>query len=217
MEPILKGLGLLLEWQNILLIFGGVFIGVLVGALPGLSSPMAIALLMPFTISLDPVASIAMMAALYCAGTFGGSITAILINAPGAPPAVATAFDGYPMAQQGKAGKALAIAAWSSFAGGTLATFYLLFLAPSLSKVSLSFRSPDYFALMLLGLTAIAAFSSKGQFLKAMMMVVLGLMLASVGQDSLSDITRFTFNNMNLTDGISFVLVVMATLSLIHI
>ena len=87
-------------------------------------------------------------------------------------------------------------------------------MAPSLSKVSLSFRSPDYFALMILGLTAIAAFSSKGQFLKAMMMVVLGLMLASVGQDSLSDITRFTFNNMNLTDGISFVLVVMATFAM---
>ena len=118
------------------------------------------------------------------------------------------------MAQQGKAGKALAIAAWSSFAGGTLAAIYLLFMAPSLSKVSLSFRSPDYFALMILGLTAIAAFSSKGQFIKAMMMVVLGLMLASVGQDSLSDITRFTFNNMNLTDGISFVLVVMATFAM---
>jgi len=118
------------------------------------------------------------------------------------------------MAQQGKAGKALAIAAWSSFAGGTLASIYLLFLAPSLSKVSLSFRSPDYFALMILGLTAIAAFSSKGQFLKAMMMVVLGLMLASVGQDSLSDITRFTFNNMNLSDGISFVLIVMATFAM---
>ena len=84
MEPILKGLGLLLEWQNILLIFGGVFIGVLVGALPGLSSPMAIALLMPFTISLDPIASIAMMAALYCAGTFGGSITCLLYTSDAA-------------------------------------------------------------------------------------------------------------------------------------
>ncbi len=98
---------------------------------------------------------------------------------------------------------------------GTVATSFDGYpMAPSLSKVSLSFRSPDYFALMILGLTAIAAFSSKGQFLKAMMMVVLGLMLASVGQDSLSDITRFTFNNMNLTDGISFVLVVMATFAM---
>jgi putative tricarboxylic transport membrane protein len=118
------------------------------------------------------------------------------------------------MAQQGKAGKALAIAAYSSFAGGTIAAIFLLFAAPSLSKVSLSFRSPDYFGLMILGLTAVAAFSSKGNFLKAMMMCVLGLMLASVGQDSLSDITRFTFNNMNLSDGISFVLVVMATFAM---
>ena len=118
------------------------------------------------------------------------------------------------MAQQGKAGKALAIAAYSSFAGGTLAAIFLLFAAPSLSKVSLAFRSPDYFALMVLGLTAVSAFSSKGQFLKAMMMVVLGLMLASVGQDTLSDIPRFVFNNMNLSDGISFVLVVMATFAM---
>jgi len=118
------------------------------------------------------------------------------------------------MAQQGKAGKALAIAAYSSFAGGTIAAIFLLIAAPSLSKVSLSFRSPDYFGLMILGLTAVAAFSSKGQFLKAMMMCVLGLMLASVGQDSLSDITRFTFNNINLSDGISFVLVVMATFAM---
>ena len=118
------------------------------------------------------------------------------------------------MAQQGKAGKALAIAAYSSFAGGTISAIFLLIAAPSLSLVSLSFRSPDYFGLMILGLTAVAAFSSKGNFLKAMMMVVLGLMLASVGQDTLSDITRFTFNNMNLSDGISFVLVVMATFAM---
>ena len=109
MEDIIKGIGLLLEFQNILLILSGVLIGVLVGALPGLSSPMAIALLIPFTISLDPVAAIAMMAALYCAGTFGGSITAILINAPGAPPAVATALDGYPMAKNGEPGRALGL------------------------------------------------------------------------------------------------------------
>jgi putative tricarboxylic transport membrane protein len=127
---------------------------------------------------------------------------------------VATSFDGYPMAQQGKAGKALAIAAYSSFAGGTIAAIFLLIAAPSLSKVSLSFRSPDYFGLMILGLTAVAAFSSKGNFLKAMMMCVLGLMLASVGQDTLSDIPRFTFNTMNLSDGISFVLVVMATFAM---
>ncbi|MDH3195822.1 MAG: tripartite tricarboxylate transporter permease, partial [Hyphomicrobiales bacterium] len=100
MEPVLEGLSLVLDLNNIVLIFAGVLIGVLVGALPGLSSPMAVALLLPFTLSLEPVPAICMMAALYCAGTFGGSITAILINAPGAPPAVAPAFDGYPMAKR---------------------------------------------------------------------------------------------------------------------
>ena len=180
----------------------------------GLGPMTAIALMIPITYGFEPATGLILMAGVYYGAVFGGSTSSILLNAPGVPGTVATSFDGYPMAQQGKAGKALAIAAWSSFAGGTLSAIYLLFMAPSLSKVSLSFRSPDYFALMILGLTAIAAFSSKGQFLKAMMMVVLGLMLASVGQDSLSDITRYTFNNMNLTDGISFVLVVMATFAM---
>ena len=213
-EGILIGLKTALTFQNILMVMIGCFFGTIIGMLPGLGPMTAIALMIPITYGFDPATGLILMAGVYYGAVFGGSTSSILLNAPGVPGTVATSFDGYPMAQQGKAGKALAIAAWSSFAGGTLASIYLLFLAPSLSKVSLSFRSPDYFALMILGLTAIAAFSSKGQFLKAMMMVILGLMLASVGQDSLSDITRFTFNTMNLTDGISFVLVVMATFAM---
>ena len=213
-EGILIGLKTALTFQNILMVMIGCFFGTIIGMLPGLGPMTAIALMIPITYGFDPATGLILMAGVYYGAVFGGSTSSILLNAPGVPGTVATSFDGYPMAQQGKAGKALAIAAWSSFAGGTLASIYLLFLAPSLSKVSLSFRSPDYFALMILGLTAIAAFSSKGQFLKAMMMVVLGLMLASVGQDSLSDITRFTFNTMNLTDGISFVLIVMATFAM---
>ena len=213
-EGILIGLKTALTFQNIFMVMIGCFFGTIIGMLPGLGPMTAIALMIPITYGFDPATGLILMAGVYYGAVFGGSTSSILLNAPGVPGTVATSFDGYPMAQQGKAGKALAIAAWSSFAGGTLASIYLLFLAPSLSKVSLSFRSPDYFALMILGLTAIAAFSSKGQFLKAMMMVVLGLMLASVGQDSLSDISRFTFNNMNLSDGISFVLVVMATFAI---
>jgi len=213
-EGILIGLKTALTFQNIFMVMIGCFFGTIIGMLPGLGPMTAIALMIPITYCFDPATGLILMAGVYYGAVFGGSTSSILLNAPGVPGTVATSFDGYPMAQQGKAGKALAIAAWSSFAGGTLASIYLLFLAPSLSKVSLSFRSPDYFALMILGLTAIAAFSSKGQFLKAMMMVVLGLMLASVGQDSLSDITRFTFNNMNLSDGISFVLIVMATFAM---
>jgi len=213
-EGILIGLKTALTFQNLLMVMIGCFFGTIIGMLPGLGPMTAIALMIPITYGFDPATGLILMAGVYYGAVFGGSTSSILLNAPGVPGTVATSFDGYPMAQQGKAGKALAIAAYSSFAGGTLAAIYLLFMAPSLSKVSLSFRSPDYFALMILGLTAIAAFSSKGQFLKAMMMVILGLMLASVGQDSLSDITRFTFNTMNLTDGISFVLIVMATFAM---
>ena len=213
-EGILIGLKTALSFQNLLMVIIGCFAGTIIGMLPGLGPMTAIALMIPITYGFEPSTGLILMAGVYYGAVFGGSTSSILINAPGVPSTVATSFDGYPMAQQGKAGKALAIAAYSSFAGGTIAAIFLLFAAPSLSKVSLSFRSPDYFGLMILGLTAVAAFSSKGQFLKAMMMCVLGLMLASVGQDSLSDITRFTFNNMNLSDGISFVLVVMATFAM---
>jgi putative tricarboxylic transport membrane protein len=213
-EGILIGLKTALSFQNLLMVMIGCFAGTIIGMLPGLGPMTAIALMIPITYGFEPSTGLILMAGVYYGAVFGGSTSSILINAPGVPGTVATSFDGYPMAQQGKAGKALAIAAYSSFAGGTIAAIFLLFAAPSLSKVSLSFRSPDYFGLMILGLTAVAAFSSKGNFLKAMMMCVLGLMLASVGQDSLSDITRFTFNNMNLSDGISFVLVVMATFAM---
>ena len=213
-EGILIGLSTALSLTNILMVMVGCFAGTIIGMLPGLGPMTAIALMIPITYGFDPSTGLILMAGVYYGAVFGGSTSSILLNAPGIPGTVATAFDGYPMAQQGKAGKALAIAAYSSFAGGTISAIFLLVAAPSLSKVSLAFRSPDYFALMILGLTAISAFSSKGQFLKAMMMVVLGLMLATVGQDSLSDITRFTFNNMNLTDGISFVLIVMATFAM---
>jgi putative tricarboxylic transport membrane protein len=213
-EGILIGLTTALTLQNILMVMVGCFFGTIIGMLPGLGPMTAIALMIPITYGFEAATGLILMAGVYYGAVFGGSTSSILLNAPGVPGTVATSFDGYPMAQQGKAGKALAIAAWSSFAGGTLSAIYLLFMAPSLSKVSLSFRSPDYFALMILGLTAVSAFSAKGEFLKAMMMVILGLMLASVGQDSLSDITRFTFNNMNLTDSISFVLLVMATFAM---
>ena len=213
-EGILIGIKTALSFQNLIMVIVGCFAGTIIGMLPGLGPMTAIALMIPITYGFDPATGLILMAGVYYGAVFGGSTSSILINAPGVPGTVATSFDGYPMAQQGKAGKALAIAAYSSFAGGTISAIFLLVAAPSLSKVSLSFRSPDYFGLMILGLTAVAAFSSKGNFLKAMMMCVLGLMLASVGQDTLSDIPRFTFNTMNLSDGISFVLVVMATFAM---
>mgnify|MGYP000650822544 FL=1 len=192
----------------------GCFAGTIIGTLPGLGPMSAIALMIPITYGFDPASAMIMMAGVYYGAIFGGSTSSILINAPGVAGTVSSSFDGYPLARSGQAGKALAIAAYSSFAGGTIAAIFLLVAAPQLAKVSLSFQSADYFALMCVGLLAIAAFASKGQFLKAMIMTALGLALATVGQDSLSDITRFTFGNINLMDGISFVLLVMATFAM---
>ena len=213
-DGIFIGLKTAFNLQNISMVFIGCSAGTIIGMLPGLGPMTAIALMIPITYGLDPSAGMILMAGVYYGAVFGGSTSSILINAPGVASTVATSFDGYPLAKQSKAGKALAIAAYSSFAGGTVSAIFLLIAAPSLSVISLSFRSPDYFALMILGLTAVAAFSSKGQFLKAIAMTVFGLMLATIGQDSLSDLSRFTFNNMNLADGISFILVAMATFAM---
>ena len=204
MEDVIKGFGLILEFKNILLIFGGVLIGVLVGALPGLSSPMAIALLMPFTISLDPVASISMMAALYCAGTFGGSITAILINAPGAPPAVATALDGYQMAKNGEPGRALGLAAVSSVIGGIIAIFIFLMATPVLAEIALKFGPVEYFGLTLFALSMLAAMSGKSS-IRNLIAGVMGVLISTIGVHLATGVERFDFGVDELTEGIKFV------------
>jgi len=192
----------------------GCFAGTFIGMLPGLGPISAIALMIPITYGMDPSSGLILIAGVYYGAIFGGSTSSILINAPGVAGTVASSFDGYPMAKGGQAGKALAIAAYSSFSGGTIAAVFLLFAAPALAKVSLSFQSADYFALMVLGLTAVAAFAGKGKFLKAAIMTIFGLMLATVGTDSDSGIPRFTFGRLDLIDGISFLLLAMAAFAL---
>ena len=204
MEDIVKGLSLILEFENIILILGGVLIGVLVGALPGLSSPMAIALLIPFTITLDPVAAIAMMAALYCAGTFGGSITAILINAPGAPPAVATALDGYPMAKNGEPGRALGLAAVSSVLGGIFSLIVFIFAAPLLAQVALEFGPQEYFGLAIFALSMLATMSGKSS-IRNLISGCVGVLIGTIGIHLTTGVERFTFDVPELEEGISFV------------
>jgi putative tricarboxylic transport membrane protein len=189
---------------SLALILVSVLIGVIIGALPGLSSTMAVALLLPFTLGLDPVVAISMMAALYCAGTFGGSITAILINAPGAPPAVATALDGYPMAQRGEAGRALGIAAISSVIGGLLSLVAFIVAAPLLASVALQFRPQEYFALTLFGLSMLAAVSGKSAP-RNLIGGLLGVMVSTVGIHLVTGVERFTFGTTWLYDGIDFV------------
>lgn len=212
-DGILTGLQTAFSPINLFMVFAGCFAGTFIGMLPGLGPVSAIALMIPITYGLDPASGLILIAGVYYGAIFGGSTSAILINAPGVSGAVATAFDGYPLAQRGQAGKALAIAAYSSFSGGTIGAILLLLFVPILAKVSLSFQSADYFALMLFGCTAIAAFSGKGQVVKAILMTLLGLMLATVGEDP-SGIQRFTFGNADFYDGISFLLLSMATFAL---
>ncbi len=213
-EGILSGLTTALLPLNILLVFLGCFAGTFIGMLPGLGPISAITLMIPITYGLNPASGLILMAGVYYGAVFGGSTSSILINAPGISGTVATAFDGYPLAQQGYPGKALAIAAYCSFSGGTIAAIFLLIAAPALAKISLSFQSADYFALMVLGLTAVSAFASKGGFLKAIMMTIFGLMLSTIGTSQSAGVQRYTFGRMDLIDGLSFLLLAMATFAL---
>lgn len=217
LDGIFIGLSTAIMPFNIMMVVVGCFAGTFIGMLPGLGPISAVALMIPITYGLDPSSGIILMAGVYYGAVFGGSTSSILINAPGCASTVVTAFDGYPLAQQKKAGKALALAAYSSFTGGTIGAIILLFAAPALASVSLSFQSSDYFALMILGLTAVAAFSGKGQVIKAMLMTVFGLMIATIGVDSISGAPRFTFGQIDLIDGVSFLLLAMATFALAEV
>ena len=217
LDGILQGLGTALLPVNLMMVVLGCFIGTFIGMLPGLGPVTAIALMIPITYGLDPSSGIILMAGVYYGAIFGGSTSSILINAPGCSATVVTAFDGYPLACKGQAGKALAIAAYASFTGGTLSAIMLMVAAPLLAKVSLSFQSADYFALMVLGLSAVAAFAGKGQVLKALIMALFGIMISTIGIDRSVGVDRFTFGLPDLRDGFSFLLLAMATFALAEI
>ncbi len=215
LEGIMLGLETAFSLQNLFLVVFGCLIGTLIGMLPGLGPMSIIAIMIPVAINIgDPSAALILLAGVYYGAIFGGSTSSILINAPGVAGTVATAFDGYPMARQGKAGKALTIAAISSFCGGTVGAILLLFFAPALSSVALLFHSAVYFALMVVGLSAIAAFAGSGKVAKALMMTIAGLMLATVGESALFNAPRFTMGLSDLQSGFSFVTLAMALFAL---
>lgn len=213
-EGLQIGLHAVFTLQNVGLVFIGCAAGTLIGMLPGLGPISAIALMIPITYGFDPTSGMILLAGVYYGAVFGGSTSSILINAPGIAGTVATAFDGYPLARQGQPGKALALAAYSSFFGGTVAAVFLVIAAPFLADISLGFQSADYFALMLLGLSLVSAFSAQGEYPKALVMTCFGLMLSTVGTDLSAGVQRFTFGRMDLIDGISFLLLAMATFAL---
>ncbi|BBS87049.1 MULTISPECIES: tripartite tricarboxylate transporter permease [Aeromonas] len=217
LDGILQGLGTAMMPINLFMVVVGCFVGTFIGMLPGLGPVTAIALMIPITYGLDPASGIILMAGVYYGSMFGGSTASILINTPGCSASMITAIDGYPLACKGYAGKALAIAAYASFVGGTLSAIFLMVAAPLLAKVSLAFQSADYFALMVLGLSAVAAFAGKGQVLKALIMALFGIMISTVGIDRSVGVDRFTFGLPDLRDGFSFLLLAMATFALAEI
>lgn len=215
LDGLILGLSTALSFKMLLVVIAGCLIGTFIGMLPGLGPMSIIAIMIPVAISMgDPTAALILLAGVYYGAIFGGSTSSILINAPGVAGTVATSFDGYPMAMQGKAGKALTIAAIASFCGGTIGAILLLGFAPALASVALLFHSAEYFALMVVGLSAIAAFAGNGQVAKALAMTALGLMLATVGESALFNMPRFTYNMMNLQSGIGFITLAMAMFAL---
>lgn len=215
LEGILIGLQTALSIQNILMVIGGCLIGTFIGMLPGLGPMSIISIMIPVAISMgDPAAALILLAGVYYGAIFGGSTSSILLNAPGVAGTVASSFDGYPMARQGKAGKALTIAAIASFCGGTIGAILLMVFAPMLSSVALLFHSAEYFALMVVGLSAIAAFAGTGQVAKAIMMTLLGLIMATVGEGALFNMPRFTMGVMDLQSGFGFITLAMAMFAL---
>ncbi|MCH8106035.1 MAG: tripartite tricarboxylate transporter permease [Proteobacteria bacterium] len=214
-EGILQGLEAALSIQNILMVIAGCLIGTIIGMLPGLGPMSIIAIMIPIAIKIgDPPAALILLAGVYYGAIFGGSTSSILINAPGIAGTVATAFDGYPLARKGKAGKALTIAAISSFVGGTVGAILLMGFAPALASVALLFHSAEYFALMVVGLSAISAFTGTGHVAKAFMMTVIGLLLATLGESAQFNAPRFTMGIMDLQSGISFITLAMALFAL---
>jgi len=197
------------------MVVAGCLIGTIIGMLPGLGPMSIIAIMIPVAIKIgDPSAALILLAGVYYGAIFGGSTSSILINAPGIAGTVATAFDGYPMARKGQAGKALTIAAISSFAGGTVGAVLLMAFAPALASVALLFHSAEYFAMMIVGLSAISAFAGTGHVAKALLMTVLGVILATVGESAQFNAPRFTMGIMDLQSGVSFITLAMALFAL---
>lgn len=214
-DGILLGLSTAVSVQNLFMVIAGCLIGTFIGMLPGLGPMAIIAIMIPVAIKIgDPSSALILLAGVYYGAIFGGSTSSILINAPGVAGTVATSFDGYPMARQGKAGKALTIAAIASFSGGTVGVILLMGFAPALSSVALLFHSAEYFALMIVGLSAIAAFAGTGKVVKALLMTVAGLMMATVGESALFNAPRFTMGLMDLQSGFSFITLAMALFAL---
>lgn len=204
MENFTEVLNLFLSIDNFIAIIIGVVVGVIIGAIPGLTATMAVALALPFTFSMAPVTAILLLVGIYKGGMYGGSITAILINTPGSPAAACTLLDGYPMAKQGNANKALQTALYSSCIADLISNLSLIIFASYLAKIALNFGPPEYFWLICFSLTIIVSVSGDA-VLKGMIAACLGIIVSTIGMDQVYGTQRLTFENYELMDGVSFI------------
>jgi len=206
LSDLLLGLSVALTPANLFWCFVGVFLGTIVGVLPGLGSPATIAMLLPLTFRLDPTTAMIMLSGIYYGSKYGGSTTSILLNVPGESASVVTCLDGYQMARQGRAGPALGIAAISSFIAGTVGVLGLMLIAPPVARFAVRFGPPEYFGLMCLGLAMVVFLAGKSM-IKGLIATLFGIWLAGVGTDIFTAESRFTFGMMELLDGIDFIVV----------
>ena len=207
-EGILFGFSVALQWQNLMGCFFGVLIGTVVGVLPGIGPVGAMALLLPVTLSMTPAGALIMLSGIYYGSMYGGSTTAILLKIPGEVASVVTTLDGYKMAQRGRAGAALFVAAIGSFVAGTVGVIGLAFVGPMLSKAALNFGPPEFLALCLLGLMILSRLTGSS-LTRSFIMVAAGLALSTIGMDPMSGTSRFTFGFLELSQGIDLVPVAM--------
>ena len=206
-SSLMQGFAVILTPMNIGLMFVGIILGVLIGVLPGLGGANGVAILLPLTFTMSPTSAIIMLSCIYWGALFGGAITSILFNIPGEPWSVATTFDGYPMAQQGRAGEALTTAFTSSFIGAFVAVVMITFLAPLVAKFALKFGSPEFFAVYLLTFCSFVGMG-KGSAFKILASMALGFGLASVGMDTVTGQLRMTFGQSELMRGFDFLIAV---------
>jgi len=203
-DSIILGFSVCLQPMNLFYCFIGVFIGTLIGVLPGVGPVATISMLLPATFKMSPVGAIIMLAGIYYGAMYGGSTTSILVNIPGETASVVTCLDGYQMARKGRAGPALGIAAFASFIAGTFSVVALTFVAPPLATIALRFGPPEYFSLLVLGLTLLI-FLAHGSMIKALMMACVGLLMSFIGLDNISGYERFTYGIATLEDGLGLV------------
>ncbi|HLL19651.1 MAG TPA: tripartite tricarboxylate transporter permease, partial [Rubrivivax sp.] len=202
------GFGVALTWVNLLYAFGGAILGTLICVLPGLGPVATIAMLLPSIYALDATPALIMLAGIYYGAQYGGSTTAILINVPGESSSVVTAIDGYQMARKGRAGAALAAAGLGSFFAGCVGTIIIAAFAPPLTELAFKFGPAEYFSLMVLGLIGAVVLAS-GSLIKAIAMILLGLLLGQINTDVISGVPRYSFDIPELTDGLGFVAIAM--------